>query len=144
MITPPFIKVDAFDSFVMFMIISIGPSHRQLVLFPIIQSWTAQQYIPLQPPLKERRRVEDFCAMDYDRGSARWSGINSRGQSQTNRSNQYNDSRGGEPEWESSFSQILTRTKQNINRVNEKYGGNSSVVSSRTSYDDSHTALRPE
>lgn len=81
---------------------------------------------------------------DYDRPSARRSISNSRGQIQTDHSNHYNDFRGGEAEWESSFSQILTRTKQNINRVNEKYGGNTNLIASQTSYDDFHPLQRPE
>ena len=68
--------------------------------------------------------------MDYDRYNAR-RGSNSRG-SETNRLSQHSD----EPQWESSFSQILTRTKQNINRVNEKYGGSSSNISSRPGFED--------
>lgn len=62
--------------------------------------------------------------MDYDRINAR------RGVASTvsgKRHGHYDDGRGGEKEWESSFSQILTRTKQNINRVNEKYGTGSTI-----------------
>ena len=81
---------------------------------------------------------------DYDRPSARRSISNSRGQHQSDYSNQYNNFSGGEAEWESSFSQILTRTKQNINRVNEKYGGNSNLIASQTSYDDFHPLPRSE
>lgn len=57
--------------------------------------------------------------MDYDRnGNRRAGSVSATG----SRYSQHDDGRGGDKEWESSFSQILTRTKQNINRVNEKYG----------------------
>jgi hypothetical protein len=44
-------------------------------------------------------------------------------------SNHFNDGRGNESEWESSFAQILSRTKENIDRVNDRYGSSNSSSS---------------
>ena len=73
--------------------------------------------------------------MDYNRNSSRRGFDSNRNPPQTNRFNSYNDRERAEPDWESSFSQILTRTKQNINRVNEKYGTSNSI-SARPGYND--------
>lgn len=78
--------------------------------------------------------------MDYERNGIRRSGsVNGI----STRYNPHDEGRGSEKEWESSFSQILSRTKQNINRVNEKYGTGGSLPA-RVSYHDYGHGLQAE
>jgi hypothetical protein len=55
---------------------------------------------------------------------------------------QYNEGRPEESDWESSFAKILSKTKQNINKVNEKYMNSNSNTSHYNDYAISHSPNR--